>query len=148
MHRWRVSIHESSCWDWRLAPLKWRRWEAYRPTRLAGESTVHSHLLVRYLVMLNGTHPRIELVDIATFSTSVEPAVNLNDSIRGYPRRCILSLRPTALVKWFKKLEIPRSPFPSHIVLLSPAYGSSFNPRRISHVPIAESLPNSLFVNS
>ena len=32
----------------------------------------------------NVTHPRIELDMVPTFSTSVEPAVNLNDSIRGY----------------------------------------------------------------
>ena len=37
------------------------------------------------------THPRIELADmVPTFSTSVEPAVNLNNSIRGYSPRCIL----------------------------------------------------------
>jgi hypothetical protein len=48
---WTVAgIHESSRWDRRLAPLEWRGWELYRPTRFAGESTVHSHLseLVRY----------------------------------------------------------------------------------------------------
>jgi hypothetical protein len=35
----------------------------------------------------------IELADmVPTFSTSVEPAVNLNNSIRGYSPRCILIL--------------------------------------------------------
>jgi hypothetical protein len=39
-------IHESSRWDWWLAPLKWRRWESYRPT---GESTVQASFAISSL---------------------------------------------------------------------------------------------------